>query len=914
MLRRITKVARPFVRNLQAFSKVDAFTPSDVFLYRHIGPNEEETKEMLKTLKFDSLDQFTDATVPKDIHLNHDLLEGALSESEAQTLLMSKAKKNKILKSFIGQGYHETITPAVIRRNVFENPGWYTAYTPYQAEISQGRLEALLNFQTVITELTGFPMSNCSLLDEATSAAEAMKMCFDQSKGKKNKFFVDVNVFPQTLDVIRTRAECLGIEVVVGDVNTDMDLDNVCGVILQYPNAVGEVSDFSVIANKIHEAKSMLVTAVEPLSLSILKSPASFGADIAVGASQRLGIPMGFGGPSAGFLATSKKFSRKMPGRIIGITRDSRGKPALRMAMQAREQHIRRDKATSNICTAQALLASMAGMYAVYHGPKGLQDIAQRIHKMACITAEALIQGGLEIVNGKSFFDTLTVKVADADAVLANGVEKNMNFARIDDTTVSITFDEATKKHQVQDLISAFGVNVDIDSVQVETDCIESFMRDDEILTQEVFNTYHSETAMMRYLNHLERKDLSLNYSMISLGSCTMKLNAASELEPLSWPEFSNMHPHVPADQAEGYLDMIADLNAKLSEVTGFAQVSQQPNSGANGEYAGLVTIRRYFQEIGEDHRNVCLIPTSAHGTNPASASMAGMKIIPVKNDANGNIMVEDFRAKAEKYKDNLACAMITYPSTFGVFEDTIRELCEIIHENGGQVYMDGANMNAQVGLTSPGHIGADVCHLNLHKTFAIPHGGGGPGVGTIGVAEHLVKFLPGHAVVGDRMPIVNGTTGQVSASPFGSAMVLPITWMYLTMLGKDVKRATQAAIMNANYMATRLEDHYDILFRAQGANGHEFIMDFRPFKKFGITEKDVAKRLMDYGFHSPTMSWPVPGTLMCEPTESENKFEVDRLCDALIQIRGEIEDVIEGKIDPEVGDFGFIFGESYRT
>jgi len=878
---------------------------------------------MLATLGFDSFDALVRSTVPASILADRSLdLEPPLSESEALDKIRSYAKKNKVMKSFIGQGYYDTQVPGVILRNVLENPGWYTAYTPYQAEISQGRLEMLLNFQTMVVDLTGLPMAVASLLDESSAAAEAMQMCFalKGKKGKKNKFFVSEDVHPQTIGLIQTRAEAIGIEVIVGSHSTaDFTSNDYCGAIVQYPNTYGALESpgetYESFSKRAHEADTMVIAATDLLALTKLSPPSSWGADIAVGSSQRFGVPMGFGGPHAGFLATSDQYSRKMPGRIIGVTVDTAGKPCLRMAMQTREQHIRRDKATSNICTAQALLANMAASYAIYHGPQGLLNISGRIHALARVAAREIKNAGFT-VNQSEFFDTFTVDVSSkgmsSAEVQAGAVSVGANVRVIDDKTVGLSMGEGITRHDLADLLSgAFKiVRPDVTADDSLTKIESKYAREGEILTHPIFRQHHSETQMLRYLKSLENKDLALNHSMISLGSCTMKLNATSEMIPITWPEFCNIHPFAPHDQVVGYHELIKDLNKDLSEITGFAAVSAQPNSGATGEYAGLLAIKKYLESINEGHRNVCLIPKSAHGTNPASAVMAGMKVVVVENDADGNIDMLDLKAKIDKHRENLAAFMVTYPSTFGVFEEGIIDAIDAVHKAGGQVYMDGANMNAQVGITSPGRIGADVCHLNLHKTFCIPHGGGGPGVGSIGVASHLVPFLPGHISDPEASGKLCGNDscvprleGAVAGAPFGSAAILPISWMYIKMLGEPgLKLATSQAILNANYMAARLSGAYDVLF--VGKNGqcaHEFILDLRGLKaSTGITEEDVAKRLQDYGFHSPTMSWPVAGTLMVEPTESEDLQELDRFCDAMLSIRKEIDDIGSGKIKYE--------------
>ncbi|KAG5190576.1 glycine dehydrogenase [Tribonema minus] len=888
------------------------FAPCDTFARRHIGPSEADTKEMMKVVGVSSLDDLVDKTVPAAIRLSKPLtLDAPLSESEALAKLRAIADKNQVKKSFIGMGYSETVTPPVILRNMLENPGWYTAYTPYQAEISQGRLTSLLNFQTMVADLTGMAMSNASLLDEATACAEAMSMTYSLGGQKRNKFFVSADVHPQSLALVRTRGGAIGLEIVVGDADSvDFSGKDFCGALVQYPTTFGDVQDYAAFTKRAHAGQALVVAATDLMALTLIKPPGEWGADIAVGSAQRFGVPMGFGGPHAAFMATSEKYARRMPGRIIGVTVDSRGKPALRMAMQTREQHIRRDKATSNICTAQALLANMAASYGVYHGPEGVKAIATRIHGMAKTTAIALKEAGYGVPS-TPFFDTFTVDVsakgATASAIAAAAANHGVNVRVIDDKTVGLSFGEAHTKGDVEALLGAFGVGAGALEGAAAAAAGDGgfgapFARTTPYMTHPVFNTHHSETQMLRYLKSLENKDLSLNTSMISLGSCTMKLNATSEMIPVTWPEFANMHPFAPREQWAGYMELIDTLNKDLAEITGFSAVSAQPNSGAQGEYAGLLCIREYHIARGDSHRNICLIPVSAHGTNPASAVLSGMKVVVVKSDEAGNVDIDDLRAKADKHKDNLAALMITYPSTYGVFEEGIKDITSHVHKCGGLVYMDGANMNAQVALTSPGHIGADVCHLNLHKTFCIPHGGGGPGVGSIGVNAKLAPFLPGHPVIptgGEGAGVVAKTSGAVSAAPFGSAAILPISWMYIKMLGEPgLRKATEYAILNANYMAARLDGKFNILYRGRsGLSAHEFIVDLRPFKDFGIVEEDVAKRLQDYGYHSPTMSWPVGGTLMIEPTESEDKAELDRFCDAMLAIRAEIEDVVTGRV-----------------
>eukprot|EP00526_Cylindrotheca_closterium_P003005 CAMPEP_0113630730 /NCGR_PEP_ID=MMETSP0017_2-20120614/15969_1 /TAXON_ID=2856 /ORGANISM="Cylindrotheca closterium" /LENGTH=1000 /DNA_ID=CAMNT_0000541211 /DNA_START=91 /DNA_END=3093 /DNA_ORIENTATION=- /assembly_acc=CAM_ASM_000147 len=901
----------------------DALDMADSFARRHMGPRLEESKSMLSTIGFESFEELIKSTVPENIVVESTLnLDEPMSETEALSRLEAIAKKNRVMKSYIGQGYYDTQVPAVILRNMLENPGWYTAYTPYQAEISQGRLEMLLNFQTLVVDLTGLPMAVASLLDESTAAAEAMQMCFalKGKRGKRNRFFVSEDVHPQTIGLIQTRSEAIGIEVVVGK-HSEADFSNgdFCGAIVQYPNTYGALESpgesYASFAERAHSADAMVIAATDLMALAQLAPPSSWGADIAVGSAQRFGVPMGFGGPHAGFLATSDAYSRKMPGRIIGVTVDTSGKPCLRMAMQTREQHIRRDKATSNICTAQALLANMAAAYAIYHGPEGLLAISGRIHALARVASREIEKAGY-VVNESEFFDTFSVDVSSkgmkAADIQMNCEKIGANVRIIDENTVGISMGEGIMRDDLSALLSGgFQIsNPDVSADESLTKLASNLSREGEILEHPVFRQHHSETQMLRYLKSLENKDLALNHSMISLGSCTMKLNATSEMIPVTWPEFCNIHPFAPHDQVKGYHEMIEDLNKDLCEITGFAAVSAQPNSGATGEYAGLLAIKKYLESIGEGHRNICLIPKSAHGTNPASAVMAGMKVVVVDNDDAGNIDISDLGAKIEKHADNLAAFMVTYPSTFGVFEEGIVEICEMVHQAGGQVYMDGANMNAQVGITNPGRIGADVCHLNLHKTFCIPHGGGGPGVGSIGVASHLAPFLPGHVSDPEASGKLCGsdncvprTEGAVAGAPFGSAAILPISWMYIKMLGEPgLKLATSQAILNANYMSARLNGAYDILFLGKnGQCAHEFILDLRPLKaSTGVTEEDVAKRLQDYGFHSPTMSWPVAGTLMVEPTESEDLQELDRFCDAMLSIRKEIDDIGSGRVKYE--------------
>ena len=874
------------------------------FKYRHIAPNEADTKAMLETVGVNSIDELIEQTVPATIRLKQGLnLPKAKSEVDYLTSLKQTASLNKVFKSYIGQGYYDNITPGVILRNVFENPGWYTQYTPYQAEIAQGRLQALLNFQTMVIDLTGMEIANASLLDEGTAAAEAMFMQYSlRKKEQGNKYFVSEAIFAQTVDILKTRANPFGIELVIGNHETFEPTAEFFGAIVQYPAGNGEVYNYSNLANSLHANNVKLTVIADLLSLTLLTPPGEWGADVVVGTTQRFGIPMGFGGPHAAFFATKDEYKRSIPGRIIGVTIDSNDNYALRMALQTREQHIRRDKATSNICTAQALLAIMAGFYAAYHGPKGLKLIAERTHGLTVSLAESLKAIGYQVSN-KAYFDTIEVELADLKgAIHKDCLDNNINL-NYQGTKATISLDETTNFEDVSLLVRIFSKvkAIATDSVvvidQVNTTIPTELQRTSAYLTHPVFNSHHSEHEMLRYIKSLETKDLSLCHSMIALGSCTMKLNATTEMIPVTWPEFGKIHPFAPADQVLGYYTVFDELDKWLSEITGFASMSFQPNAGAQGEYAGLMVIRAYHQDRGDHHRNIALIPASAHGTNPASAAMAGMKIVVVKSTEKGEIDVEDLKAKAKEHAENLSCLMVTYPSTHGVFEESIIEICKVIHENGGQVYMDGANMNAQVGLTSPANIGADVCHLNLHKTFCIPHGGGGPGMGPIGVAAHLVPYLPGHAVVniekGKSIP-------AVSSAPWGSASILLISHAYIAMMGADgLTNATKYAILNANYMKARLEQHYPVLYA--GANGrcaHEMILDCRGFKNFGIEVVDIAKRLMDYGFHAPTVSFPVAGTLMVEPTESEPKHELDRFCDALIAIRNEISEVEAGSLD----------------
>ena len=886
----------------------------DRFVRRHIGPTAAETSEMLALLGHKNLDALIDAAVPEKIRVRKAMeLPAAQSEFEALADLRAIATENKVFRSFIGMGYYDCITPPVIQRNVLENPGWYTQYTPYQAEISQGRLEALLNFQTVAIELTALDIANASMLDEATAAAEAMTMSHRLKDGR-NTFFISENCHPQTIEVVAARAKALGIEAIVGDHETFAFTDQAFGALVQYPDTFGAIHDYAPFVERAHAAGAMVTVATDLLALTLIKPPGEFGADIAVGSAQRFGVPLGYGGPHAAFFATRDEFKRQMPGRLVGVSKDARGKPALRLALGTREQHIRREKATSNICTAQALLANMASLYACYHGPEGLKKIAERVHFFTRILAAGLNRLGHPLVN-KTYFDTVSVHAfGDSFAVKETALKRGINLRADDHRYLNISLDETVTVRDIEQIFSSItdaypkagtipSINELIASLGKNDDSL-LLPRTSTFLTHKVFNRYHSETEMLRYIKRLESRDLSLTASMIPLGSCTMKLNAAAEMFPVSWPEFGKLHPFAPIAQTRGYQKMFEQLEAWLAEITGFAGISLQPNAGSQGEYAGLLVIRAYHESRGDTHRTVCLIPTSAHGTNPASAVMAGMTVVAVACDTNGNIDVADLRAKAEAHKANLSCLMVTYPSTHGVFEETIREICEIIHAHGGQVYMDGANMNAQVGLTSPGFIGADVCHLNLHKTFCIPHGGGGPGVGPIGVAAHLVEFLPSHSVVD---PITGhdgaqGTArpthiGAISAAPWGSASILTISWMYIAMMGPDgLTEATKYAILNANYVSKRLENYFPTLYRSNGLVAHECILDLRAFKS--VTAEDVAKRLMDYGFHAPTLSWPVAGTLMVEPTESESKYELDRFCDAMISIHAEMTAVENGSAD----------------
>ena len=879
--------------------------PVEAFPERHLGPSEADIQEMVGVLGFPSFDVLINAVVPDSIRLNRPLnLPTARSEQDVLKELGTLACQNTRYRSFIGMGYYDCFTPPVILRNILENPGWYTQYTPYQAEIAQGRLEALLNFQTMVADLTGLPLANASLLDEATAAAEAMSMCQAIVGQGRNTFFIAEDCHPQTIAVVQTRAASSGIRLQVGPIQS-MDLSNqsCCGVLVQYPATDGVLHNYHDLARQVHESGGLLVVSTDLLALTLLTPPGEFGADIAVGSSQRFGVPLGFGGPHAAFLSTKVDHKRQIPGRLVGVSRDSQGQPAYRLALQTREQHIRRDRATSNICTAQVLLAIIAGMYAVYHGPTGLKRIAQRVHGLTCLLAEGLKRLGCR-QEAKSFFDTLRVYPVglSQNDVIARGEQHGMNFREFCDGSLGLALDETTTISEVSTLLHIFSpeneLSFSIDDLMTHEMSAfpESFVRTSPYLTHDVFNSYHSEHELLRYVYRLQSRDLSLVHSMIPLGSCTMKLNATAEMFPVTWPEFSGIHPFAPSEQTTGYERLFQQLEEWLAEITGFASVSLQPNAGSQGEYAGLMVIRAYHEQQGQHQRNICLIPVSAHGTNPASAVIAGWTVVPVTCDQAGNIDLQDLETKASEHSDNLAAMMITYPSTHGVFEETIRHVCQIVHEYGGQVYMDGANMNAMVGLCRPGDIGADVCHLNLHKTFCIPHGGGGPGMGPIATAEHLSPFLPGHPVRNPGGPL---SIGPIAAAPYGSPSILPISWAFIALMGRDgLTRATSVAILNANYMAKRLEKDFPVLYAGKnGLSAHEFILDIRPFKKSaGVEVEDVAKRLMDFGFHAPTISWPVAGTLMIEPTESESKAELDRYCEALLTIRKEIAAIEDGQ------------------
>jgi len=877
------------------------------FLRRHIGPDASQVTEMLEYLGIGSMDELIRKAVPDSIRIDDPL---ALGESRTETAILARireiADKNKVYKSLIGMGYYNSHTPTVILRNILENPGWYTAYTPYQAEISQGRLEAILNFQTMIADLTGMELANSSLLDEATAAAEAMTFCHRVGKSKSACFLVDADCHPQTIDVIRTRARALEIEVVVGDPRGAGRQTDVFAVLLQYPGSSGEIHDDRTVISDFQERGAMVAVAADLLALTLLTPPGELGADVVVGTSQRFGVPLGFGGPHAGYMSVRDKHKRSVPGRLVGVSVDSSGRPALRLALQTREQHIRREKATSNICTAQVLLAVIASMYAVYHGPEGLKTIARRVHRLTAILAAGLRQIGVEVTN-RHFFDTVTLKVpGQAAAIAGQARAQKMNLREVDGDTVGISFDETTSSADVESLWRIFGAG-EAGPTVAELDARTpdalpaALLRSSEILTHEVFNRYHAETEMLRYLRRLADKDIALDRAMIPLGSCTMKLNATTEMIPITWPEFGAIHPFVPMDQAAGYLELIGELEAMLAEITGYAAVSLQPNAGSQGEYAGLLVIKKYHESRGDHARNICLIPSSAHGTNPASAALAGMKVVVVDCDDGGNVDVEDLRARAEEHSEHLAALMVTYPSTHGVFEARITEICQIIHDNGGQVYLDGANLNAMVGVAKPGKFGSDVSHLNLHKTFCIPHGGGGPGVGPIGVGAHLAPFLPNHSLVAEAGP--KDGIGAVSAAPWGSAGILPISWAYIALMGANgLRKATETAILSANYIAKRLNTQFPVLYAgADGMVAHECIIDLRPIKeRTGVTVDDVAKRLIDYGFHAPTMSFPVAGTLMIEPTESESKHELDRFCEAMLAIGEEIAQIESGGIPHE--------------
>ena len=889
-----------------------ALEQQDAFIGRHIGPSADEAAAMLAELGVDSLAALIDETVPGSIRVKQPIaLDTPKTEAQVLAELKAIAGQNQIKRSLIGMGYHDTLTPNVILRNVLENPGWYTAYTPYQPEVSQGRLEAILNYQQMVLDLTGLDLANASLLDEATAAAEAMTLCKRMSKAKRaNVFLVDEELHPQTISVIQTRAEPLGYEVIVGDVETLLDQHEAFGVVVQYPGTSGVVRDFSALIEKAHAQKALVCAAADLLSLVLLKSPGEMGADVVFGSAQRFGVPMGYGGPHAAFFATRDEYKRSVPGRIIGVSVDTRGKPALRMAMQTREQHIRREKATSNICTAQVLLANMAAFYAIYHGPEGLKTIAGRIHRLTDLLAAGLQQKGLKLMHD-SWFDTLCIEAGNQrDALYQAAQAAGFNLRKLGDDRLCISLDERSDRAEIAALWTALlgdDHGLDLDTLDAElvgngSDSIPAeLQRTSAFLTHPVFNEYHSETEMLRYLKRLENKDLSLAHSMIALGSCTMKLNATAEMIPVTWPEFGALHPFVPVEQAQGYKTLIDSLETMLKAVTGFDAICMQPNSGAQGEYAGLLAIRNYHQSQGQGHRNICLIPTSAHGTNPASAALADMKVVLVNCDDQGNVDINDLRSKAETHAEDLSCLMITYPSTHGVYEEGVRDICDIIHANGGQVYMDGANLNAQVAITRPADIGADVSHMNLHKTFCIPHGGGGPGMGPIGVKAHLAPFVANHPVVGIEGP--NPENGAVSAAPWGSASILPISWVYIALMGGEgLRQATEYAILNANYLAKKLGAHYPVLYSGRNDRvAHECIIDLRPLKeRSGISEEDVAKRLMDFGFHAPTMSFPVPGTLMIEPTESESKAELDRFIEAMVKIREEIALVEAGELDAD--------------
>ena len=879
-----------------------AFNPTEYLPYdfanlRHIGPSKTEIDEMCKIIGVKNLNELINQTVPKNIRQKEPLDFGkAKSERELLRYMKEVASKNKVMTTMIGQGYHDTTTPPAIQRNILENPAWYTAYTPYQPEISQGRLEALLNYQTMVCDLTGLEVANASLLDEATAAAEAMTMAERVSKSKQKSFFIDENCHPQNIAVMETRAEPLGIKIVIGDPDS-LNAEDYFAAIFQYPGTFGHLTDYTQKISELHDAKALAIVIADPLALTLLKAPGEMGADIAVGSTQRFGVPMGFGGPSAAYMSCKDSFKRSMPGRIVGVSIDSRGHKAYRLSLQTREQHIRREKATSNVCTAQALLAVMASLYAVFHGPDGLKAIAQRIHRKTDRLAQGLKKGGFDVLSD-SFFDTIMIEVGTKQQSILNlALDKGINLRKIGSNRLGLTVDETTRSETIEDVWTAFGLEYSWSDFSSNYNQLpEKLIRTSNILEHPIFHMNRSETEMMRYMRKLSDRDLALDRAMIPLGSCTMKLNSAAEMMPVSWPEFSRMHPFAPSDQTEGYKELLKDLSEKLCMITGYDAMSLQPNSGAQGEYAGLLTIAAYHKANGDSHRNICLIPVSAHGTNPASAQMVGMSVVVVNSAENGDIDIEDFKQKAAQAGENLAACMITYPSTHGVFEETVKEVCDITHNFGGQVYLDGANLNAMVGIAKPGEIGSDVSHLNLHKTFCIPHGGGGPGMGPIGVKSHLEPFLPSH-------PIEGGLTGPVSSTPYGSASILPISWAYCLMMGGEgLTQATKVAILNANYIAKRLEGSFKVLFRGnQGRVAHECILDTRPFAESAhVTVDDIAKRLIDNGFHAPTMSWPVAGTLMVEPTESENKDELDRFCDAMIDIYNEIKAIENNEIDPD--------------
>lgn len=893
---------------VQKKRKLAELEHTSAFIGRHIGPDDQDQTKMLNELGVDSIDELISQVVPAAIRSQELLdVDESCTEQQALDYLKSVASKNSIYRTFIGQGYYNCLTPSVLLRNILENPGWYTAYTPYQPEISQGRLEAILNFQTMITDLTGMDMANASMLDEGTAAAESMTLCQRMSKSKSNVFFVSEECLPQTIEVIKTRARPIGIEIVIGDHRTDLEQLECFGILLQYPAADGQVFDYSEAIAQAHANKALVVMAADLLSLMLLKSPGELGADVTVGSSQRFGVPLGFGGPHAAYMATQNKFKRSLPGRIVGVSIDNQGKPAYRLALQTREQHIRREKATSNICTSQVLLAVMASMYAVYHGPHGLRTIAQRVNQLTNLLAKGMERLGYSLLSD-TCFDTITIETGEQTSTIhAAARAAGMNLREVSETRIGISLDETTTSDDLKALWTVFALGQDcaIDLEELEANgsdpLPESFLRTDEVLSHPVFNRHHSETEMMRYLRTLADKDIALDRAMIPLGSCTMKLNAASEMLPVTWPELSQIHPLVPANQAQGYHQLIDELEQMLCAATGYDAISLQPNAGSQGEYAGLLAIKAYHQSRGEGHRNICLIPNSAHGTNPASAQMCGMKVVVVKCDDQGNVDVADLEEKANEHSSDIAAIMITYPSTHGVFEEKVKQICGMIHEHGGQVYIDGANLNAMVGLCQPGKFGGDVSHLNLHKTFCIPHGGGGPGVGPIGVGAHLAPFVPGHVTLAEKGDAL--TEGPVSSAAWGSAGVLSISWMYIKMMGRDgLKRATEVAILNANYIAQRLQPHYPILYTGeQGRVAHECIIDLRPIKdETGISVDDVAKRLIDFGFHAPTMSFPVSGTLMIEPTESESLAELDRFCDAMIAIRNEITAVSTGDADAD--------------